>query len=52
MAATGTKTSGPRCSEVKSTKATYIAIMTKSPCAKFTTFIMPQISVRPEENRA
>ena len=30
----------------------YIASMTKSPWAKFTTFIMPQISVRPEENRA
>ncbi len=30
----------------------YIPTMTKSPWAKFTTFIMPQISVRPEENSA
>ena len=36
--------------EVQAKNATYIASMTKSPWAKLTTFIMPQISVRPEEN--
>ena len=45
-------TSGRACSRVKAKNAAYIASMTKSPCAKFTTFIMPQISVRPEENSA
>ena len=30
----------------------YIPAMTKSPWAKLMTFIMPQISVRPEENSA
>ncbi len=52
IAASGTEMTGPACSSVQAKNATYIASMTKSPCAKFTTFIMPQISVRPDENSA
>ena len=52
MAATGTAAHGPPPSAVQTMTAVYMPSMTKSPCAKFTTFIMPQISVRPDENRA
>ena len=48
----GMKKTGPSFSRVKAKKAAYIASMTKSPWAKLTTFIMPQISVRPDENSA
>ncbi len=52
MAAMGTATKGPPPSAVHTMTAAYMPSMTKSPCAKLTTFIMPQISVRPDENRA
>src|SRR5262245_25770571 len=48
----GTAAAGPPANAVQTMKAVYIASMTKSPCAKLITFIMPQISVRPEENSA
>ncbi len=51
-AATGAPTQGPVPNSVQTTKATYIPSMTKSPCAKLTMFIMPQIKVRPDENSA
>ena len=43
---------GPTCSSVTAKNAAYIANMTKSPWAKLTTFIMPQINVSPDENSA
>src|SRR4030095_13102790 len=49
MAATGTAANGPPPSAVHTMTAEYMPSMTKSPCAKFTTFIMPQIRVRPDE---
>ena len=39
-------------STVHTTNATYMPSMTESPWAKLTMFIMPQISVRPDENNA
>src|SRR5262249_17297062 len=52
MAATGTEAAGPPPNAVQTMKAVYIASMTKSPCAKLITFIIPQIKVRPEEKSA
>ena len=52
MAAIGTEAAGPPPNAVQTMKAVYIASMTKSPCAKLITFIIPQIRVRPEENSA
>ncbi len=52
MAAVGPKSSGPPCRYVTTTKATYMPIMTNSPCAKLMTFIIPQMSVSPDENSA
>ena len=52
MAAMGTAANGPPPSAVHTMTAAYMPSMTKSPCAKLTTFIMPQIRVRPDENRA
>ena len=51
-AAAGAPTNGPTPSTVHTTNATYMPSMTKSPCAKLTMFIMPQIKVEPEENSA
>ena len=51
-AATGAPTNGPTPNSVQTTNATYMPSMTKSPWAKLTMFIMPQISVRPDENSA
>ena len=50
--ASGAPAHGPAPNKVQTTKATYIPSMTKSPCAKLTMFIMPQTSVRPDENSA
>ncbi len=50
--ATGAPASGPAPNSENTTKAAYMPSMTKSPCAKLTMFIMPQTSVRPEENSA
>ena len=52
MAAIGTDAHGPPPSAVQTTTAVYMPSMTKSPCAKLTTFIMPQIRVRPDEKSA
>ena len=52
MAAIGTEAHGPPPSAVHTTTAVYMPSMTKSPCAKLTTFIMPQIRVRPDEKSA
>ena len=52
MAAAGTEAQGPPPSAVQIITAVYMPSMTKSPCAKFTTFIMPQIKVRPDEKSA
>ena len=52
MAAIGTEAAGPPPNAVQTMKAVYIASMTKSPCAKLITFIIPQIRVRPEEKSA
>src|SRR5262250_536377 len=52
MAATGTEAAGPPPNAVQTRKAVYIASITKSPCAKLITFIIPQINVRPEEKSA
>src|ERR1700722_13134882 len=51
-AAVGTAAAGPTPNTDHTTNATYMPSMTKSPWAKLMTFIMPQISVRPEENSA
>jgi hypothetical protein len=49
-AAPWTKKIGPIFSRVKAKKAAYIASMTKSPWAKLTTLIIPQINLTPDEN--
>src|SRR6185312_4409069 len=51
-AASGAPAAGPTPNTLKTTKAAYMPSMTKSPCAKLTMFIMPQTSVRPEDNSA
>ena len=51
-AAAKPNTAGPPPSHTTTSSATYMPSMTNSPCAKLMKFIMPQISVRPEENRA
>src|SRR5262249_2743489 len=42
----------PRPSHTTTSSATYMPSMTNSPWAKLMKFITPQISVRPEENKA
>jgi hypothetical protein len=46
------ETGGLPPSQTTTRKATYMPSMTNLPCAKLMEFIMPQISVRPEENSA
>ncbi len=46
------KIAGPPPSQTTTRSATYMPSMTNSPWAKLMKFIMPQISVRPEENSA
>ena len=51
-AAAKPNTAGPPPSHTTTSSATYIPSMTNSPCAKLMKFIMPQISVSPDENSA
>ncbi len=48
----GEDRAGRRRSQTTTSSATYMPSMTNSPWAKLMKFIMPQISVRPEENSA
>jgi hypothetical protein len=51
-AAAKPKVSGPPPIQTTTSRATYMPSMTNSPWAKLITFIMPQINVSPEENKA